>query len=636
MCRIAGYAISLSIVLASGAARGADDEPALLDEISVTATRVADGIPVGLLGGSVTVIGPQAMRDRQVRVVSDVLRDVPGVAVSRLGAVAGQTQVRIRGSEANHVLVLIDGVKASDPFYDEFDFGTLIADDIARVEVLRGQQSSLYGSDAIGGVISYSTLSGREAPGFSARVEGGTYQSLDTAVRYGGVAGVMDYAVSGGWQRTDGYRVARSGSRSIGAENAAVAGKFDFDVSDALRIRTMLRANRTEADSPGEGYSPGTPDFGAVDGVGGFTSRTFIGSVRAEYDAMDGNWKSALSMQRVDAKRDGRNVFSAFGDKGGRTLGSFASTLRFGAREALQQLFTVAVDYEVTASRNTEGGTGNRDATNQGTVLEYNLRAGQSLGFGMALRHDESNRFADVTTFRTQGSYLFDGGTRLRAAAGSGVKNPSLTELYGYYLGTYVGNANLKPEKSSGWEAGIDQQLLEGRVVLGATYFRSKLENEIYSVFGGPPGFITTPANRGTLSKQRGFELAVNGKVSASWNVAAAWTHLDARENGVAEVRRPPDTGSLNVGWSSPARTFGANLTVRYNGAMTDSNFYEFNAPDVSMDAFTLLNLGLDWNFTGNVQFYGRVENVLDEDYEEVFTYRASGRAGYAGVRLRF
>jgi vitamin B12 transporter len=635
MCRIAGYAISLSIVFASAAAIAAEDETAQLDEVSVTATRVSGGIAVGLVGGSVTLIGAQAMQDRQVRVVSDVLRDVPGVAVSRLGAVGGLTQVRIRGSEANHVLVLIDGVKASDPFYDEFDFGTLIADDIARVEVLRGQQSSLYGSDAIGGVISYSTLTGREAPGLSARVEGGTYQSLDTAVRYGGVAGMMDYAISGGWQRTDGYRVARVGSRSIGSENAAVSGKFDFDLSDALRIRTMVRANRTEADSPGEGYSPGTPDFGAVDGVGGFTSRTFIGSVRAEYDALDGDWKSALAVQRLDAKRDGRNIFSAFGDKGGRTLGSFTTTLRFGDSEALQQLFTMAVDYEVTESRNTEGGTGNQDATNQGTVLEYTLTAGRSLGFGMALRHDENNRFADATTFRSQGSYLFDSGTRLRAAAGSGVKNPSLTELYGFYLGTYAGNADLKPEKSNGWEAGIDQQLLDGRVLLGATYFRSKLSNEIYSVFGGPPDYIATPANRSTQSKQHGFELTANGKVGASWNVAAAWTHLDAEENGVEEVRRPSDTGSLNVGWSSPARTFGANLIVRYNGAMIDSNFYEFNAPDVSMDAFTLVGLGLDWNFTGNVQFYGRVENLLDEDHEEVFTYRASGRAGYAGVRLR-
>lgn len=636
MRRIAGYAVSLSFLFAGTTAVAAQQEDSLLDEISVTATRVADGIPVGLLGGSVTVIGPQQLQDRQVRVVSDVLRDVPGVAVSRLGAVGGQTQVRIRGSEANHVLVLIDGVKASDPFYDEFDFGTLIADDIARVEVLRGQQSSLYGSDAIGGVINYSTLTGREAPGLSARVEGGTYRSLDTAVRYGGVAGVMDYALSGGWQKTDGYRVARVGNRSIGAENGAISGKFDFDISDAFRIKTMLRANRTEADSPGEGYSPGTPDFGAVDGTGGFTNKTFIGSMRAEYDAMQGNWKNALSVQRVDAKRDGNNAFGAFGDKGERTLGSFASTLRFGASETFEQLFTVAFDYETTESRNTEGGTESQDASNQGTVLEYNLLAKQRLGFGMALRHDENNRFDDVTTFRTQGSYLFDSGTRLRAAAGSGVKNPSLTELYGFFLGTYVGNSGLQPEKSRGWEAGIDQQLLDGSVLLGATYFRSKLENEIYTVYGGPPGYIASPANRATLSRQRGFELTMDGRITADWNVAAAWTHLKAEENGVEEVRRPPDIGSLNLGWSSPAKAFGANLTVRYNGRMTDSNFYAFNAPNESMDAFTLLNLGLSWNFTDKVQFYGRVENLLDEDYEEVFTYRASGRAGYAGARVRF
>jgi vitamin B12 transporter len=635
MRRSAGQAVSLCLVFAC-AAVAAQEEESLLDEISVTATRVADGIPVGLVGGSVTLIRPQQLQDRQVRVVSDVLRDVPGVSVSRLGAVGGQTQVRIRGSEANHVLVLIDGVKASDPFYDEFDFGTLIADDIARVEVLRGQQSSLYGSDAIGGVINYRTLSGREAPGLSARVEGGTYETLDTAVRYGGVAGLMDYAVSGAWQRTDGYRVARVGSRSMGSENGAVSGKFNFDLSDALRIKAMVRANRTEADSPGEGYNPGTPDFGAVDGVGGFTNRTFIGALRAEYDALGGDWKNALSVQRVDAEREGTNAFGGFGDKGGRTLGSIASTLRFGDSEMFEQLFTVALDYETTDSRNTGGGTENQDASNRGTVLEYNLLAQRRLGLGLALRHDESNRFDDVNTFRAQGSYLFDRGTRLRAAAGSGVKNPSLTELYGFFLGTYVGNSSLKPEKSRGWEAGVDQELLAGRLLLGATYFRSRLENEIYTVFGGPPDYISSPANRSTQSRQRGVELTASGKASDSWSFAAAWTHLQARENGVEEVRRPQDIGSLNLGWSSPAKTFGAHLVVRYNGEMTDSNFYAFNAPDETLDDFTLLNLGLNWNFSGMVQFYGRVENLLDEDYEEVYTYRASGRAGYAGVRVRF
>src|SRR5690606_5503386 len=163
----------------------------------VTASRSREAVAVNKLGASGTVLDSEAQDQRQTRIVSDILRDVPGVAVNRTGAVGGLTQLRLRGSEGNHVLVLIDGIKASDPYYGEFDFATLIADPEARVEVLRGQQSSLYGSDAIGGVIQYLTLTGKEAPGFSARVEGGSFNTLTGSARAAGVSGDLDYSVSG-------------------------------------------------------------------------------------------------------------------------------------------------------------------------------------------------------------------------------------------------------------------------------------------------------------------------------------------------------------------------------------------------------------------------------------------------------
>ncbi|HZV58411.1 MAG TPA: TonB-dependent receptor plug domain-containing protein, partial [Sphingobium sp.] len=156
------------------------------EAIVVTAALSGRGIERDLIGSSITLIDAQDMADRETRIVSDILRDVPGIAVSRAGAVGGQTQIRIRGSEANHVLVFVDGIKVSDPYQGEFDFATLIADDAARIEVLRGQQSALYGSDAIGGVVSYITLSGREAPGVRLRGEGGSFDTFNGAARLAG------------------------------------------------------------------------------------------------------------------------------------------------------------------------------------------------------------------------------------------------------------------------------------------------------------------------------------------------------------------------------------------------------------------------------------------------------------------
>ena len=180
------------------------------------------------------MLDPDALELRQTRAVSDVLRDVPGVAVSR---VAGQTQVRLRGTEANHVLVLIDGIEVSDPFTGEFDFGTLAADEAGRVEVLRGQQSAVYGSDAIGGVIQYITPTGRETPGYRARVEAGSFGTINAAARAAGVSGDLDYALSGTINTTDGTSNARGGGRDMRNDTGAVSLKASWTASSDARRR---------------------------------------------------------------------------------------------------------------------------------------------------------------------------------------------------------------------------------------------------------------------------------------------------------------------------------------------------------------------------------------------------------------
>src|SRR6185503_10816262 len=210
------------VVPCAGLASAATPVFAQLDEapperVVVTASLLG-GVRTDLLGSSATIIEPIDIENRQVRIVSDVLRDVPGVAVNRLGPVGQFTQVRLRGAEGNHTLTLIDGIKASDPFASEFDFGTLIADDLARIEVLRGEQSALYDSDAIGGVIQYITPTGAEAPGIRAHVEGGSFGTANSALRIAGVAGGLDYALNAAFNHTDGTIDNAGGTRELRAE----------------------------------------------------------------------------------------------------------------------------------------------------------------------------------------------------------------------------------------------------------------------------------------------------------------------------------------------------------------------------------------------------------------------------------
>jgi vitamin B12 transporter len=612
----------------------------LLDFVVVTATRANQGVRADLLGSSFTVLQPEDFEQRQVRYVSDILRDVPGIAINRSGSPGGLTEVRIRGTESNHALVLIDGIKASDPVAGAFDFSSLIADDVAKVEVLRGPQSALYGSDAIGGVINYITLSGREAPGGRVRVEGGSFGTKDVSARYAGVSGPLDYVVSGGWTDSDGFPVSRFGSRDVGTENGSVSARLAYTPTETLRFKAIARYTHTQADVDPQDSDPTSPTFGyVIDGDDYYTNRVYYGLARGELDTLNGRWTHALTAQGVDASRDSYSLGAlSSGDSGKRQRYSYESTLRFGSDQFAQTLIG-AFDREREEYQNRglffpPPGDAKHSTTNNGVVLQYDARIEDRIGLGAAVRHDDNDRFDNDNTYRVQASFRFTGDTRLRAAAGSGVKNPGVFELFGFDPTFFVGNPNLKPEKSHGWEVGLDQAFADRRVLVGVTYFDSTLKDEIQSVFTT----VSTVVNSGNESRQKGVELFAQARIATAWRIDASYTYVDTKENGVEELRRPPHMGSVNLSWRAPEDHAGIALTVRYNGSMNDNAFTDpsFVPRVVRLSSYTLVNLGADYRFTDNVQVYGRVENLLDERYEEVFSYRSAGRGAFAGARLTF
>jgi len=612
------------------------------DPIVVTASRSGEGVKVSQLGASVTILDPAALQERQTRIVSDILRDVPGLAVSRSGTVGGFTDVRIRGTEANHVLVLIDGIEAADPYQGSYDFGTLIADPDARIEVLRGQQSSLYGSDAIGGVIHYITLTGAEAPGFKASAEAGSFNTFTGSARAAGVAGDLDYALSGSWYHTDGTPTARGGTRDIGSDSVGASAKLIWSPSEAFKLTAVGRYSLTDAENNNSEFDSTSPAFGLIVDSPGvhFRNEAFYGLLRAELTALDGRWTNAVSGQFADTTRKGFTAFGPdYGDKGLRTKGSFESSFRFGTDTLVHRL-TAAVDVEREEFQNTTPSPfafqGKRHTDNIGIVGQYELLVDDALSLGGSIRRDENNRFDDVTTWRVQGSYRFDTGTRIRGAYGTGVKNPGYFELYGFSDGQYIGNPNLRPEKSEGWEAGLEQSIGDGKATLGATWFDSRLKDEIYTVF--LPDFTSSPANRTTRSKQHGVEAFITARPIPQLRLDAAYTYLKASENGVVEVRRPKHIGSFNATVFSTDERLSGTLTVRYNGRQSDVAFTDpsFAPVNVSLQEYVLVNLSAEYKLTPAVTVFGRIENLLDEDYEEVFSYATSGTAGYGGVRVRF
>jgi vitamin B12 transporter len=628
---------SLLLVLAadSGAAEAAERNT----EIVVTGDRSGEGLPANQIGGSVTIIDAEAIERRQVRDVSDVLRDVPGAAVA---GTPGLSQVRLRGTEANHVLVLVDGIEVSDPFFGEFDFSSLLADEASRIEVLRGQQSAIYGSDAIGGVIQYITLSGRESPGTAVRLEGGSFATVTGSARLAGTSRDFDYALNVTGRRTDGAPNTRGGSRDLNANSEAASAKLAWNPADNLRLTGVLRYSRLRSDFNTSDADPASPTFGeTVDSPGLYLkNEALYGLLRGELGMLDGRWTHALSAQFADVHRD---TFDATGrtsgNRGGRFKSSYDTTIRLGDG-AFRHRLTLAADLERESFRDADptgfAFSGWRHITNKGLVALYELLAGDNVGLGLAVRHDFNSRFADDTTCRLQGSYELPTGTRLRAAAGSGIKNPGIFELFGFVDGQFLGNPDLKPEKSRGWEAGIEQDFAGGRGLVGATYFRNRLHDEI--VFAFLPGVGFVGANSDDVSSQRGVETFANLRFGHGWRIDAAYTYLRARQDGAAEVRRPKHVASLAIDWHPPQARWGTTLMARYNGETEDDAFIlpPFgSAVRVKLDDYLLLNWNADFRLTDKVELFGRVENILNEHYEQVFSFVSPGRSAYAGVRWR-
>ncbi len=615
-----------------------------LGTVVVTATRSGDAVPQNLIGASITVLDAEAIEDRQTRIVSDVLRDVPGLAVNRAGAVGGATQVRVRGTEGNHVLMLIDGIKASDPYIGEFDFGTLIADDSVRIEILRGQQSALYGSDAIGGVIQYITLTGAEAPGLRLRADGGSFGTSSAGARFAGVAGDLDYALASSYYRTNGTPTALNGTRDVGSDSAAASVKTLWSPIEHFKLTAVGRYGYTRADTNNSETDPASPLFGlTVDSPGvHYRNTAFYGLLRGELGLVDDRWTNALTVQLADTRRDGFDgQLRTSGDTGDRIKGSFESTYRFGASTRKQRV-TFAADFEREQYQNRDpsgfGFAGKRHTDNLGFVGQYDIVVDDALALGASLRHDHNDLFHDADTYRLQASYLLSAATRLRAAAGSGIKNPEYFELFGFSDGQYIGNPNLKPEQSRGWEVGFDQRFLANAATFGLTWFTSRLRDEIVTDFP-PPLFIASPANLTQDTKQRGLEASLEARVNRRWRVDASYTYLHAVADGAEAVRRPGNLASLNVTVKSADERSELTFTARYNGRQKDITFTDptfASEPVVTLGSYTLLNLNGEYRLSGRMSLIGRVENLTGKRYQEVYSFAAAGRGAFGGFRARF
>src|SRR5690625_1517812 len=628
-------AVPLALLLAfSPSPAQAQEETTILDPLVVTATRTER--PLSTVGSSLTVITAEDLENRQTTYVADILREVPGVAVNRMGGPGGLTEVRIRGAENNHTLVLIDGIEVNNPAGESFfDFAHLLAEDIERIEVLRGPQSVLYGSEAVGGVVNIITKRGQDRPRFSGSIEGGSFRTgkANASLSTGGER--YDFLVSATHLRTDGISTAkhpRGDTDSDEYENTTAFAKLGVSPIGNLRFDFTARFTDYKQDYDSDADSKGRLIESDYHSRG---SQAF-GRAQATLDLFDGHWQQQFgaSFSRLKAKNYAGGSRSST-TKGKRTKFDYQSDVHFKPPKiaGAQHLMTLGLEHEVEDADLDYGSIGlKRDFTTRSIFGQYQLDLFERLSLSAGFRQDLNNEFKNAQTYRLTAAYsLVETGTRLHAAYGTGVKNPTLSELYGFDA-TYQGNADLKPEKSRGWEVGVGQTLFGERLSLEATYFDQKIEDLIV-------GAGNTSINIDGYSRSRGVELISTLSLADGLTLSGSYTYNHTKDaDGDRLLRRPLHKASVNVNYRFLEDRANLNLSYLYNGSQQDVAWPPWPNPMrvVTLHSYNLVSLAGSYQVTDNFEVFGRVENALNDSYEEIYSYNTPGRAAYAGLRIRF
>jgi len=608
----------------------------MLPEVVVTASRVP--VPSAAVGSALTVVTGDDIEAKQERSVGEVLREVPGVAVNRTGGFGANTQVRIRGAEANQTLVIIDGIEVGDPANSsEFDFGNLLAHEIDRIEVLRGPQSALWGSDAIGGVVNVVTRQGRGAPEISVAAETGSFRTAQGTASYRTGGDNHHLAIHAVGYHTDGISAASEdlgNGEQDGYRNRTAHLKAGISRFSSLDLDLNFVGRLTDAELQTDNFVGGT---GLVDADFRTSSikRYYRGS--ANLSTFEGVWTHSASFGFTNSHRtnyQNATINSAF--EGQKNKFDYQSTVLFSIPSAANAAhsLTLAAEREeekvISASAFVDV---DRNIKNTGYVAEYRLNLLDSIHFSLAGRHDDANFFDDTNTFRATAAYRYDPwGARFHASYGEGVKNPTVFELFGF-AANFTGNPNLTPESAEGWDFGIEQPLLNGNAILDVTYF----ENDITDLIQGSGN---TARNLAGTSETYGVEIAGTFQVSADLTVTGTYTWSVGQDaNGSELVRRPKHIASFNADYafSWNDRPGSLNLGVDFNGERTDSEFDPaFNSAAVRLESFTLVKIVAGYEIQPGVDAFLRGENILDRDYEEALTFGSPGRAAYIGVRATF
>ncbi|MBB4211504.1 vitamin B12 transporter [Rhodothalassium salexigens DSM 2132] len=605
-----------------------------VEEVVVTATRIPTTL--GRTGASISVIDDVAIERMQARFVLDVLDMTPGLSVSQFGARGTDSSVRLRGQGPEGTLVLLDGIEVSDPSRSQtaFDFSQLMSGGLARIEVLRGSQSVLYGGDAVGGVVNITTKRGSGPATGSLLAEYGSFDTYLAGMQVRG--GVADdrfgYSINAQYLNTDGFSAADEdlpgNSEGEDYNNVSSNGRFDLRVVDGVDLRAVYRiANGTLNYDRCGGPNCDDPDRG--DDFLQYSGR-FSAHVSALDDRLTAEMGAAYARNEREGFDDGADSFFYYGD---RT--KFDANARYAL--ARDHDIVAGVDIENEAYRS-DGDPVGADVNIRGYYALYQGTFFDRLTISGGVRLDDHELFGTFDTYRVTGAYrLGPIGTKLKGSYATGFRAPSLFELFGTCCGDpQLGNPDLEPEQSTSWDVGVEQALFADRLRLEATYFRIETDREI--IFGGAlgnpePNYFNT----GTPTTSKGVEISVDWAASETVDLGGTYTYNDATlETGERLQNRPRHTASAYVNWAFLRGRGNVNLSANHFSDSVDSDFSTYPTTLRSLKADAILRLAASFDLTERLQLSARIENLLDENYQSEAGYGTAPISAYGAIRYRF
>ncbi len=566
-------------------------------------------------GSSVTVITEQDIRERGYQTLTDALRGVPGLDLVQRGGQGKFTSVFIRGANSEHTKVLLDGIPLNDPSTPgrQFDFSNILLDDVERIEIVRGPQSTLYGSDAIGGVINITTKRGSGPPVAYTRVLGG---SFDTYHQIGGLSGGNDklyYSFSGAYFDTNGFSAVSprfGGVERDGFHSGSIAGRFGWTPNEAWDFDVVLRYIDSETEIDGF----------LADNLLVNASEEFFLRTQGRYTMFDGRLRHLAAFNFANYNRDAPGGFQQFFDGETRQF-QWRTDWTVWDTEASRNELSVAAEYWQEMARiDNFGGPIDAGQFSRTVWFEDRLSLSDTLHVTAGFRHDDYNRAGTANTWRVTSRWWLRPDTAVHGSIGTAFRAPAIAQLFGFGA-----NPALRPERSRGWEVGVERRFFADRLVADVTYFRNDFDDLIIN--GPPPTFTFMNIGRARAS---GIELTTDWQLTAATSIGFSYTHTDTLD----EVNR---TDLL----LRPRHKIGAVFRQRFaegRAALVARLRWvgrRFDFGPVELGSYTVVDASFTWDVAPWMRLFARVDNVFDERYEEAFGFSTAPLSAYGGAEIR-